>query len=155
MPDCVYMPGCLVVYIFSGPSALHFYLYCPADIVVSCLVLLCLSSHLLWFLQGYIDKCESWLAEAVQGSADPKSVAVHIMVLAHYWEYQVLLLLKQGHHGGLLHASATESQTASLQQISKIQFRIKGLAKQLQDLLPPSWMPAVVSLHKIHLPLCA
>ncbi|KAA6427763.1 MAG: hypothetical protein FRX49_02426 [Trebouxia sp. A1-2] len=81
---------------------------------------------------GYIDKCESWLAEAVQGRADAKSVAVHIMVLAHYWEYQVLL-----------HVSNHDSQTASLQQISKIQFRIRGLAKQLQDLLPPSWMPAV------------
>ncbi|KAL0040081.1 hypothetical protein WJX79_005501 [Trebouxia sp. C0005] len=82
--------------------------------------------------RGYIDKCESWLAEAVQGRADAKSVAVHIMVLAHYWEYQVLL-----------HVSNHDSQTASLQQISKIQFRIRGLAKQLQDLLPPSWMPAV------------
>lgn len=96
-------------------------------------------SHALG-LQGYIDKCESWLAEAVQGRADAKSVAVHIMVLAHYWEYQVLL-----------HVSNHDSQTASLQQSSKIQFRIRGLAKQLQDLLPPSWMPAVVSLHKTYL----
>ncbi|KAL0018080.1 hypothetical protein WJX77_006612 [Trebouxia sp. C0004] len=41
--------------------------------------------------QGYIDTCERWLAEAVQGSENPKCVAVHIMVLAHYWEFQVLL----------------------------------------------------------------
>ena len=151
MLACVYIPGRLVVLIFSGPSALHFYLYCPADVFVSCLILLCLSALLIWFLQGYIDKCEDWLAEAVQGSANPKSVAVHIMVLAHYWEYQVVLLLREGRHCGLLHAS----ETAFLQQISKIQLRIRGLAEQLQDLLPPSWMPAVVSLHKIHLPQCA
>ena len=31
MLACVYMPGCLVVYILSDPSTLHCYLYCPAD----------------------------------------------------------------------------------------------------------------------------
>ena len=144
---CIYawMPGCVYIVKLKRAALLRFYLYCPADIFVSYLVLLCLSSHLLWFLQGYIDKCESWLAEAVQGSANPKSVAVHIMVLAHFWEYQVLRLP----------ASDTESWTASLQRISKMQFRIRGLAKRLQHLLPPSWMPAVVSLHKTHLPQCA
>jgi len=106
-------------------------------------------------LQVYIDKCESWLVEAVQGSTHPKFVAVHIMILAHYWEVQVLMLWTQGCKGGLSPASATESQTASLQEISKIQWRIRGLAKQLHDMLLPSWMPAVVSLHKIQLPLCA
>ncbi len=77
------------------------------------------------------------------------------MIIAHHWEVQVLVLWTRICSGGLLPASATESQTASLQEISKIQWRIRGLAKQLEDLLPPSWMPAVVSLHKIHLPLCA
>lgn len=77
------------------------------------------------------------------------------MILAQHWEAQVVMLWTRGCSGGLLPTSATESQIASLQQISKIQRHIRGLAKQLQDLLPPSWMPAVVSLHKIHLPLCA
>jgi hypothetical protein len=34
MPACVYMPGCLVVYILSYPSTLH--LFRPADMFVSC-----------------------------------------------------------------------------------------------------------------------
>ncbi len=101
----------------------------------------------------YIDKCESWLAEA--GSTHPKFVAVHIMIIAHFWEVQVLVLWARIDNDGLSPVLATESQTASLQEISRIQRRIRDLAKQLQDMLPPSWMPAVVSLHKIHLPLCA
>ena len=103
----------------------------------------------------YIDKCESWLAEAVQGSTHPKFVAVHIMIIAHFWEVQVLVLWARIDNDGPSPVSATESQTGSLQEISRIQWPIRDLAKQLQDLLPPSWVPAVVSLHKIHLPLCA
>ncbi len=141
---CLMMHACVYIVKPKRAALWRFHLYCPAAIFVSCLVSLCWASHLLWLLQGYIDRCERWLAEAVQGSANPKCVAIHIMILAHYWEFMVVM-----------YASDTESRKASLQQISRIQFSIRGLAKQLQDLLPPSWMPAVVSLHKTHLPLCA